>query len=103
MIIEELYPVLFQLEPSGDFQKKVGSEMIENFQIKDLEYGDLLYQKKRAKDRDIKLSRRQTKAFDICWKTKVVRDAIAHTRMPSLMSIQDLVLSMEDFCAPSNQ
>jgi hypothetical protein len=98
LIIEELYPVLFQLEPSGDFQKKIGSEIIENVQIKDLEYGDLLYQKKRAKDRDIKLSRRQAKAFDICWKTKVVRDAIAHTRMPSLMSIQDLVLSMEDFC-----
>lgn len=97
-VVSELYPVLLQLEPSGSFQIPVGSRGdFNNVKIKDLEYNDLQYQKKMARDQNIKLTARQARAFDICGKARIVRNEISHTRMPPLASIQDLVLSLEDF------
>lgn len=99
MIVKELDPVLLQLEPSGSFKIPIGNKGdVDIVKIKDLEYNDLLYQKRMAKDHNIKLTGRQVRAFDICGKARIVRNEIAHTRMPPLRDIQDLVLSLEDFC-----
>ena len=98
LVIKELRPVLLQLEPNGKFKKQIGIDDYEQVDIRDLEYNDLLYQKKGVRALNIKLTRRQVQAFDICFKARIVRNDIAHTRRPNLPSIKDLVLSLEDFC-----
>lgn len=98
IVVSELQPVLLQLEPSGSFQIPVGNKNeFKSVKIKDLEYNDLQYQKRMAREQNIKLTARQARAFDICGKARIVRNEISHTRMPPLASIQDLVLSLEDF------
>lgn len=98
IVVSELQPVLLQLEPSGSFQIPVGNKNeFKSVKIKDLEYNDLQYQKRMAREQNIKLTARQERAFDICEKARIVRNEISHTRMPPLASIQDLVLSLDDF------
>lgn len=100
LIVNELNPVLLQLEPSGIFRIPIGNNgEADSVKIKDLEYNNLLYQRKVARDRNIRLTERQGEAFEICSKVRAVRNEIAHSRIPSLPSIRDLVLSMENFCS----
>lgn len=100
LVVSELNPVLLQLEPGGAFKIPVGNNgEFDTVKIKDLEYNNLLYQRKVARDRNIKLTSRQNTAFEICAKVRTVRNEIAHARRPQLPYIQYLVLSLEDFCS----
>lgn len=100
LVIKELEPILLQLEPSGRFKKLIGTDEYETVTINELEYNDLIHQKKIAKMRDLKLTRQQIAAFEICGKARVVRNDIAHTQMPPPSSIRDLVVSLEEFSDP---
>jgi hypothetical protein len=97
VVLKELRPILQQLEANGQFVKKVG-DFTETVDRDELEFNDLCYQHKRAKERYLRFTPRQGEAFSLCFLAKKVRNELAHSRKPALSMLQELVVAMDDFC-----
>ena len=95
-VLKELCPILKQLEPSDRFVKRVG-EYEETVDWNELEFNDLCYQHRRAKERSLTFTSRQSNAFSLCHMAKSVRNELAHSRIPLLSKMLELVTAMDDF------
>lgn len=97
VVLNELRPILQQLEPSGQFEKKVGDSIV-IVQRDELEFNDLCYQHRRAKAQQMNFKARQADAFNLCFLAKKVRDELAHCRKPALDMLNNLIVAMDHFC-----